>query len=81
MTAMQMNAELFRQLSIIAEDESLMAKLVKYAKKLTAKKDDPTLMTEKDFFARVDNAERQIAEGKGIQFTNLDDMNQWLETA
>lgn len=78
---MQMNAELFRQLSIIAEDESLMAKLVKYAKKLTAKKDDPTLMTEKDFFARVDNAERQIAEGKGIQFTNLDDMNQWLETA
>ena len=38
-----MNAELFRELSIIAEDESLMAKMLKYAKKLTAKKADSTL--------------------------------------
>ena len=40
MTALQMNAELFRQLSIIAEDESLMAKMLKYAKKLAAKKEE-----------------------------------------
>lgn len=33
-----MNAELFRELSIIAEDESLMKKAVKYLKKLSAKK-------------------------------------------
>jgi len=39
MTAVQLNAELFRQLSIIAEDEGLMAKMLKYAKKLTAKKE------------------------------------------
>lgn len=38
MTAIQMNAELFRQLSIIANDETMMAKMLKYAKKLTAKK-------------------------------------------
>jgi len=38
MTALQMNAELFRELSIIAEDESLMKKAVKYLKKLSAKK-------------------------------------------
>lgn len=38
MTALQLNAELFRELSIIAEDESLMQKAVKYLKKLTAKK-------------------------------------------
>ena len=38
MTALQINAELFRELSIIAEDESLMQKAVKYLKKLTAKK-------------------------------------------
>ena len=38
MTALQMNAELFRELSIIAEDESLMKKAVKYLKKLAAKK-------------------------------------------
>ena len=38
MTALHLNAELFRELSIIAEDESLMQKTVKYLKKLTAKK-------------------------------------------
>lgn len=38
MTAVQLNAELFRELSIIAEDESLMQKAVKYLKKLAAKK-------------------------------------------
>ena len=34
MTAIQMNAELFRQLSIIAEDEGLMAKVVSFVKGL-----------------------------------------------
>ncbi len=38
MTSMQLNAELFRELSIIAEDEGLMKKAVKYLKKLTAQK-------------------------------------------
>ncbi len=38
MTAMELNAELFRELSIIAEDEGLMKKAVKYLKKLTAQK-------------------------------------------
>lgn len=38
MTAIQMNAELFRELSIIAEDETMMAKVLKYVKKLSAKK-------------------------------------------
>lgn len=44
MTALQMNAELFRTMGIIAEDETLMAKLLKYAKKLAAQK----LAAEKD---------------------------------
>ncbi len=33
-----MNAELFRELSIIAQDEGLMKKTIKYLKKLTAEK-------------------------------------------
>lgn len=37
-------------------------------------------MTREEFFARVDKAERQIAEGKGITFTNRDDMNKWLNS-
>ncbi len=38
MTTLQMNAEFFRELSIIAEDENLMRKAVKYLRKLTAQK-------------------------------------------
>lgn len=58
MTAIEMNAELFRDLSIIAEDETLSARLMKYIKKLTATKKDPTLMTKEEFFARVDEAKK-----------------------
>jgi hypothetical protein len=38
MTAFELNAELFRELSVIAEDEVLMKKALKALKKLTAQK-------------------------------------------
>ena len=80
MTAIEMNAELLRNMSIIAEDENLLKRAVKYLRKLVAEKEDPTLMTEEEFFARIDTAEEEIAEGKGITFTNKDDMNAWLNS-
>ena len=79
MTAIQLNAEMLRNMSIIAEDENLLKRAAKYLRKLVAEKPaDPTELTREEFFARVDKAERQIAEGKGTTFTNLDDMNKWL---
>ena len=42
MTAIELNAELFRAMSEIADDEALMAKLLKYAKKLAAKRKNET---------------------------------------
>ena len=48
----------------IADDETLMAKLLKYAKKLAAQKNDPTLMTEEEFFANVAEAEEQYERGE-----------------
>jgi hypothetical protein len=80
MTAIQMNAELLRNMSIIAEDENLLRRAAKYLRKLVAEKEDPTLMTKDEFFARVDKAEKEIAEGKGVTFTNKDDMNAWLNS-
>ena len=101
MTALQLNAELLRELSVIVEDETLLAKALKYIKKLTAKKDDPTLMSKEEFFKRIDDArkgktyrmkpeesldeffrnldeaERDIADGKGIEMLpneTLDDL-------
>ena len=59
MTAVEVNAELFRTMGEIADDEGLMRKLLKYAKKLAdSKKSDSTLMTEEEFFARVDEAKK-----------------------
>ena len=45
MTAIEINAEILRNMSIIAEDEK-----------------------------------KEIAEGKGVTFTNKDDMNAWLNS-
>ena len=57
-----MSAELFRQLSIIAEDKNLMTKLLRYARKLTATKADSSKMSEEEFFARVDEAKEEIRQ-------------------
>ena len=80
MTAAQLNAEILRNMSIIAEDENLLKRAAKYLRKLVAEKEYPTLMTKEEFFARVDKAEKEIAEGKGITFTNKDEMNAWLNS-
>ena len=80
MTAIQLNAEIYRALGVIAEDETLLDRAAKYLKKLAAKKEDETLMSRQEFFENVEEAERQIERGEGITFTNLDDMNAWLNT-
>ena len=72
-----MNAELFRQLSIIAEDESMMAKLLKYAKKLTMNKEaDPTLMTKEEFFQMVDEAKK----GPSKRFDSVEELDRYISS-
>jgi hypothetical protein len=78
MTAVEMSAELFRQLSIIAEDESLMAKMLKYAKKLTASKADPTLMTKEEFFAKLERGEEEYRQGKCHSLLPDEDLTTYL---
>ena len=69
MTALQLNAELFRELSIIAEDENLMRKAVKYLKKLSAKKQtmDETeyIMSSPEMVRIIRQGEKDIEEGRG----------------
>ncbi|MBR1411068.1 MAG: hypothetical protein IJ580_08225 [Prevotella sp.] len=69
MTAIEMNAELFRQLSIIAEDEGLMEKALKYLKKLTAKKQamDETeyLMSSPAMAEIIRQGQEDIKNGRG----------------
>lgn len=81
MTAMQLNAEMLRNMSIIAEDENLLKRAAKYLRKLVAEKQaDPTLMTKEEFFARVDEAREQIRRGECKRFTDHEQMTAWLNS-
>ena len=64
MTAIELNAQILRDMAEIADSEPLMKQLAKYLKKLVAKKTDQTLMTKEEFFAKLDEAERQIERGE-----------------
>lgn len=59
-----MNTELWQSIGAIADNEPLMRRLTRYAKKLAKEKNDPTLMCKEEFFAMIDEAEQQIADGK-----------------
>ena len=83
MTALQIaniNAEILRNLGTLAEDENMLNRVAKYLRKLVKEKEDPTLMSKEEFFAKLDEAEREIAEGKCITFDNMDEMNAWLNS-
>lgn len=77
---MQMNAELFRAIGEIADDEGLMTKLLKYAKKLAARKADPTLMTKEEFFRRMDEAKEQARQGRVHRIETKEGLNQFLHS-
>jgi len=80
MTSLHLNAELYRQLSIIADDEGLMTKMLKYAKKLAAtKKQDPTLMTKEEFISKIKHSEEQIANGEGMEMLPNEDLTSFLK--
>ena len=79
MTAVQLNAEILRNLGALAEDESMLKRVAKYLRKLVAEKEaDPTLFTKEEFFRIVDEAKQDSADGKGRSFSNPDEMNAWL---
>ena len=80
MTALQLNAEIYRAMSVIADDEGLLRQALKYLKKLATKKQDETLMTKEAFFAKIERAEEQCRRGEGIHFTNREEMNRWLNS-
>lgn len=77
MTSMELNAELFRELSIIAEDEGLMRKALRALKKLTAQKKavDETeyLMSSSAMADVIRQGQKDIEEGRGevVEIENL----------
>ena len=64
MTTSQTTAEIFQNLSVLAESEDMMNRVAKYLRKLVKeKKADPTLMSKEEFFAKLDKAEEDYQKG------------------
>ncbi|MBR1468627.1 MAG: hypothetical protein IJ605_00715 [Prevotella sp.] len=76
MTAMQLNAEVFRQLSLIAEDEGKMRRVLKALRRIAEPKPDPTEMTREEFFARIDRA----SKGKSMTFANVEELDRHIRS-
>ena len=77
MTALQLTADLYRNLGVIAEDETLLAKAAKYVRKLAKQvTDDPTCMTKEEYFRRLDEAEK----GPSRSFASIEELDQYLRS-
>lgn len=80
MTMFELNAQIWRDMAEIADNEPLMRQLAKYLKKLVAKKEDPTLMTKEEFFRRVDEAKEQARQGKVHRIETKEELNQFMNS-
>lgn len=77
MTAVQMNAEMLRNMSIIAEDEYLLKRAAKYLRKLVAEKQaDSTEFTREEFFARINEARKQ----PGKRFDSVEELDRYIRS-
>ncbi len=76
MNATEMNAEILRNMSIIVEDENLLKRAAKYLRKLAAEKEDSTLMTKEEFFAKLERAEKQ----PGKSFASVDELDKYIRS-
>ena len=82
MTAVQLNAlnaQIWRDMGILAEDEGMMKRVARYLRKLTKEmKEDSTLMTKEEYFAMLDEAEQQAARGEGVAMLPGEDLTDFL---
>ncbi len=69
-----MYAEILRNKSIIAEDEIMQKRAVKYLRKLVAEKEDSTRMTKEELFAKIDCAEKQT----GKSFESVEEFDKYI---
>ncbi len=79
MTTTQMNAELLRNMSIIAEDEKLLKRAAKYMRKLVSEKEsNSTLLSEEEFLASLERGEEEFRQGKTHRINSLEELNQFV---
>lgn len=80
MTAIQLREELFREMNPLLDSEAAMEKLIKYIKKLSGKSSDRTLMTEDEFFAKVDKSLEQARQGRVHRIESKEELDKFLNS-
>ena len=80
MTTVQLNAQIWRDMGILADSEPMMKRVAKYLRKLVAEKEDLTLMTKEEFFARVDESLEQARQGRVHRIESKEDLHQFLNS-
>ena len=78
MTALQLNAQIWRDMAEIADSEPLMMQLAKYLKKLVAKKEDSTLVSKEEFFASLERGEEEYRQGKCVRMLPNESVSEML---
>ncbi|MBO5626172.1 MAG: hypothetical protein J5953_10335 [Prevotella sp.] len=80
MTAVELNAmntELWQSIGAIADNEPLMRRLTRYAKKLVKEREaDTTLMAKEEFFQMVDEAKK----GPSKRFDSVEDIDRYISS-
>ena len=77
MTTLTLDADMLHNLSIVAEDDSLMQRASRYLRRLVREKQtDDTLLSKEEFFARVDEA----AKGPSRRFANTEELDQYIRS-
>ena len=64
MTAMELNVELFRQLSLIADVETLMRKAVKAIQRITKQREEAEYLSKADLLAGIDSGLQEVRQAK-----------------
>ena len=59
-----MNTRLWQDIGAIADNEALMKKLSKYVARLVKAKNDPTVMTREEFYAKIEKGEEDYRQGR-----------------
>ena len=83
MTAIQLNelnAQIQEYISLLSDSETLMRRLAKYVSKLVKEKEDPTLFTKEEFYARIDKSLEQSKQGKVHRIESKEELNKFLNS-
>ena len=73
------SAEILQGLGAISNNEAALARVAKYVRKVMKEQTgDPSLMTEEEFFTRIDKARESLRIGKGKKMLPNESLTEFL---